>query len=106
MERCVPHSISTISHALTHTQINQARSQGLGAAGCLTIQNQLGCCGYFSPFIEATVRVSSFCPLPTHALRSPLFFFLEKQTLTTPRRSPHLLRALRPSRVQGRLPRL
>ncbi|KAJ7848961.1 hypothetical protein B0H14DRAFT_3867068 [Mycena olivaceomarginata] len=40
-------------------KINQAWSQGLGAAGRLTIQNQLGCCGYFSPFIEATV--SSTC---------------------------------------------
>ncbi|KAJ7798694.1 hypothetical protein B0H14DRAFT_3886367 [Mycena olivaceomarginata] len=39
-------------------KINQAWSQGLGAAGRLTIQNQLGC-GHFSPFIEATV--SSTC---------------------------------------------
>ncbi|KAJ7306309.1 hypothetical protein DFH08DRAFT_793309 [Mycena albidolilacea] len=40
-------------------KINQAWSQGLGATGRLTIQNQLGCCGSFSPFIEATV--SSTC---------------------------------------------
>ncbi|KAJ7767343.1 hypothetical protein B0H16DRAFT_1521894, partial [Mycena metata] len=31
----------------------------LGAAGRLTIQSVLGCCGYFSPFVEATV--SAMC---------------------------------------------
>jgi hypothetical protein len=74
MERCVPRSKFTISYALTHTQVNQAWSQGLGAAGRLTIQNQLGCCGYFSPFIEATVRVSSFL----HPRSSCTFFWKNK----------------------------
>ncbi|KAJ7667222.1 hypothetical protein B0H17DRAFT_256955 [Mycena rosella] len=40
-------------------KINQQWSQEFGAADRLTIQNLLGCCGYFSPFIEATV--SSTC---------------------------------------------
>ncbi|KAJ7017078.1 hypothetical protein C8F04DRAFT_1280051 [Mycena alexandri] len=40
-------------------KVNQQWSQQLGAAGRLTIQSVLGCCGYFSPFVEATV--SSTC---------------------------------------------
>ncbi|KAJ7082397.1 hypothetical protein B0H15DRAFT_785784 [Mycena belliarum] len=40
-------------------KINQQWSQQLDAADRLVIQNVLGCCGYFSPFVEATV--SSTC---------------------------------------------
>ncbi|KAJ7179592.1 hypothetical protein C8R46DRAFT_1074185 [Mycena filopes] len=40
-------------------KINNQWSRDLGADGRLRIQNQLGCCGYFSPFVEATV--SSTC---------------------------------------------
>ncbi|KAJ7063803.1 hypothetical protein C8F01DRAFT_1129357 [Mycena amicta] len=40
-------------------KLNQQWSQELGAAGRLIVQNALHCCGYFSPFIEATV--SSTC---------------------------------------------
>ncbi|KAJ7472540.1 hypothetical protein FB451DRAFT_1249906, partial [Mycena latifolia] len=40
-------------------KINQQWSQELSASARLTIQNLLGCCGYFSPFVEATV--SSTC---------------------------------------------
>ncbi|KAJ6577004.1 hypothetical protein DFH09DRAFT_914218 [Mycena vulgaris] len=40
-------------------KVNQQWSQELGAAGRLTIQSLLGCCGYSSPFVEATV--SSTC---------------------------------------------
>lgn len=40
-------------------KINAQWSRELGIDGRLRIQNQLGCCGYFSPFIEATV--SSTC---------------------------------------------
>ncbi|KAJ7189984.1 hypothetical protein GGX14DRAFT_382643 [Mycena pura] len=36
-------------------KINQQWSQELGAAGRLVVQNALKCCGYFSPFVEATV---------------------------------------------------
>ncbi|KAJ7717388.1 hypothetical protein B0H16DRAFT_1611157, partial [Mycena metata] len=32
----------------------------LGAAGRLTIQSVLGCCGYFSPFVEATVSATCY----------------------------------------------
>ncbi|KAJ7163824.1 hypothetical protein C8R43DRAFT_988824 [Mycena crocata] len=40
-------------------KVNNQWSRDLGAQGRLRIQNQLGCCGYFSPFVEATV--SSTC---------------------------------------------
>ncbi|KII93103.1 hypothetical protein PLICRDRAFT_99501 [Plicaturopsis crispa FD-325 SS-3] len=40
-------------------KINAQWSRALGTEGRLRIQNQLQCCGYFSPFIEATV--SSTC---------------------------------------------
>lgn len=40
-------------------KINAEWSRKLGASGRLRIQDQLECCGYFSPFIEATV--SSTC---------------------------------------------
>ncbi|KAJ7576984.1 hypothetical protein C8J56DRAFT_799725 [Mycena floridula] len=40
-------------------KINAEWSRDLGTEGRLRIQNQLGCCGYFSPFVEATI--SSTC---------------------------------------------
>jgi len=40
-------------------KINAQWSQALGLAGRLRIQNELNCCGYYSPFVEATV--SSAC---------------------------------------------
>ena len=41
-------------------KVNSQWSQGLGAAGRLAIQNQLECCGYFSPFVLATVSQSCY----------------------------------------------
>ena len=41
-------------------KINSQWSRDLGAAGRLAIQNQLGCCGYFSPFVLATVSQSCY----------------------------------------------
>jgi hypothetical protein len=35
-------------------KINAQWSQTLGLSGRLRVQNQLDCCGYFSPFVEAT----------------------------------------------------
>ncbi|KAF8196095.1 tetraspanin Tsp2 family [Pholiota molesta] len=37
-------------------KLNAQWSQGLGTEGRLRIQNELQCCGYFSPFVEATLR--------------------------------------------------
>lgn len=52
-------------------KINAQWSRDLGADGRLRIQNQLRCCGYFSPFVEATVSQTCYarsilpgCKLP------------------------------------------
>ncbi|KIM40810.1 hypothetical protein M413DRAFT_168446 [Hebeloma cylindrosporum] len=52
-------------------KINAQWSQKLGAEGRMRIQNQLSCCGYFSPFIEATISQTCYarsvlpgCKLP------------------------------------------
>ncbi|KAJ7039379.1 hypothetical protein C8F04DRAFT_1318892 [Mycena alexandri] len=52
-------------------KVNKQWSTGLGGEGRLRIQNQLGCCGYFSPFVEATVSATCYartvlpgCKLP------------------------------------------
>jgi hypothetical protein len=41
-------------------KINAEWSRDLGAEGRLRIQNQLECCGYFSPFVEATVSQTCY----------------------------------------------
>ena len=41
-------------------KVNEQWSQSLGAAGRLRIQNELECCGYFSPFVEATVSQTCY----------------------------------------------
>ncbi|KAJ7062787.1 hypothetical protein C8F01DRAFT_104152 [Mycena amicta] len=41
-------------------KVNKQWSTGLGSMGRLRIQNQLGCCGYFSPFVEATVSQTCY----------------------------------------------
>jgi len=52
-------------------KIGDQWSQNLGAEGRMRIQNQLRCCGYFSPFVEATVTQTCYarsilpgCKLP------------------------------------------
>ncbi|KAF7331392.1 hypothetical protein MKEN_00017200 [Mycena kentingensis (nom. inval.)] len=41
-------------------KINRQWSRDLGASGRLRVQNQLGCCGYYSPFVEATVSPTCY----------------------------------------------
>ncbi|KDR70362.1 hypothetical protein GALMADRAFT_144666 [Galerina marginata CBS 339.88] len=41
-------------------KINLQWSKHLGEDGRLTIQNELQCCGYFSPFVEATVSQTCY----------------------------------------------
>ena len=41
-------------------KINAQWSRDLGAEGRLRIQNQLNCCGYFSPFVEATISQTCY----------------------------------------------
>jgi len=52
-------------------KVNAQWSQKLGAQGRMRIQNQLKCCGYFSPFVEATISQTCYarsilpgCKLP------------------------------------------
>jgi len=52
-------------------KVNAQWSRMLGAQGRLRIQNQLKCCGYFSPFVEATISQTCYarsilpgCKLP------------------------------------------
>ncbi|KZS93494.1 hypothetical protein SISNIDRAFT_411239 [Sistotremastrum niveocremeum HHB9708] len=41
-------------------KINAQWSQELGVSGRLRVQNQLSCCGYFSPFVEATISQTCY----------------------------------------------
>ena len=41
-------------------KINAQWSRALGTAGRLKIQDQLDCCGYFNPFVEATVSQTCY----------------------------------------------
>ncbi|KAF6764459.1 tetraspanin Tsp2 [Ephemerocybe angulata] len=41
-------------------KINAQWSRSLGASGRLRIQDQLGCCGYYSPYVEATVSQTCY----------------------------------------------
>ena len=41
-------------------KINAQWSRDLGDSGRLRIQNELGCCGYFGPFVEATVSQTCY----------------------------------------------
>jgi hypothetical protein len=41
-------------------KVNAQWSRALGSEGRLRIQNQLQCCGYFSPFVEATVSQTCY----------------------------------------------
>ncbi|KAG2364824.1 hypothetical protein BDR07DRAFT_748642 [Suillus spraguei] len=41
-------------------KLNAQWSRDLGAEGRLRIQNRLHCCGYYSPFVEATVSQSCY----------------------------------------------
>lgn len=41
-------------------KLNHQWSRNLGPIGRLRIQNRLGCCGYFSPFVEATVSQTCY----------------------------------------------
>jgi hypothetical protein len=61
-------------------KVNKQWSSGLGGAGRLRIQNQLGCCGYFSPFVEATVSASCYARSIIPGCKKPYLDF-EKTVL-------------------------
>lgn len=41
-------------------KVNAQWSRHIGARGRLRIQNQLHCCGYFNPFVEATISQTCY----------------------------------------------
>ena len=62
-------------------KINAEWSRSLGAAGRLRIQNQLACCGYFSPFVEATVSQTCYARSMLPGCKKPYLQF-EQLVLT------------------------
>ncbi|PPQ95638.1 hypothetical protein CVT26_008667 [Gymnopilus dilepis] len=56
-------------------KINAQWSRDLGAEGRLRIQNQLLCCGYFSPFVEATVSQTCYARSVLPGCKAPYLDF-------------------------------
>ncbi|KAJ7740569.1 hypothetical protein B0H16DRAFT_1664462 [Mycena metata] len=56
-------------------KVNKQWSTGLGAEGRLRIQNQLGCCGYFSPFVEATISATCYSRSILSGCKAPYLDF-------------------------------
>jgi hypothetical protein len=63
-------------------KINAQWSQALGSAGRLRVQDQLDCCGYFSPFIEATITQSCYARSVLPGCKLPYMKF-ERKILKT-----------------------
>jgi hypothetical protein len=61
-------------------KINSQWSRDLGSLGRLRIQNQLSCCGYFSPFVEATVTQVCYSRSILPGCKKPYLDF-EKEVL-------------------------
>lgn len=59
-------------------KINQQWSQQLGLAGRARIQNQLHCCGYFSPFVEATASATCYARSVLPGCKAPYMRFERK----------------------------
>ncbi|KAG6884018.1 hypothetical protein C0993_002056 [Termitomyces sp. T159_Od127] len=56
-------------------KINAQWSRALGPAGRARIQNQLSCCGYFSPFVEATVTQACYARSVLPGCKKPYLDF-------------------------------
>ncbi|KAG5635538.1 hypothetical protein H0H81_010935 [Sphagnurus paluster] len=63
-------------------KINAQWSRDLGASGRLRIQNQLKCCGYFSPFVEATVSQTCYARSVLPGCKDPYLVY-ERKVLQT-----------------------
>lgn len=61
-------------------KINAQWSRNLGIRGRLTIQNLLECCGYFSPYVEATVSAKCYSRSQLEGCKGPYMRF-EKRIL-------------------------
>ncbi|KAH8109513.1 hypothetical protein DFH11DRAFT_1861250 [Phellopilus nigrolimitatus] len=56
-------------------KVNAQWSRVLGIDGRLRIQNQLGCCGYYSPFVEATASQTCYARSILPGCKSPYLKF-------------------------------
>jgi hypothetical protein len=56
-------------------KVNAQWSRALGASGRLRIQTQLECCGYFSPFVEATVSQTCYARTILPGCKGPYLDF-------------------------------
>ena len=63
-------------------KINAQWSRELGLDGRLRIQNALTCCGYFSPFVEATVSQTCYARSLIPGCKSPYLKY-QRNVLTT-----------------------
>ena len=64
-------------------KLNAQWSRTLGVMGRLRVQNQLNCCGYFSPFVEATVSQTCYARSLLPGCKGPYIRF-EKLVLAHP----------------------
>ncbi|KIJ56176.1 hypothetical protein M422DRAFT_150887 [Sphaerobolus stellatus SS14] len=60
------------------SKINAQWSRTLGTEGRLRIQNALQCCGYFSPFVEATVSQMCYSRSGLNGCKGPYLAFEKK----------------------------
>ncbi|EMD30876.1 hypothetical protein CERSUDRAFT_60750 [Gelatoporia subvermispora B] len=56
-------------------KINAQWSRDLGLEGRLRVQNQLGCCGYFNPFVEATISQTCYARSLLPGCKAPYVAF-------------------------------
>ena len=56
-------------------KVNSQWSRALGVIGRLRIQNELQCCGYFSPFVEATISQTCYARSQLEGCKGPYLRF-------------------------------
>ncbi|KAJ6480961.1 hypothetical protein C8R45DRAFT_831759 [Mycena sanguinolenta] len=59
-------------------KLNLAWSEDFDVDARRTIQNALGCCGYFSPFVEASISARCYARSVLHGCKGPFFQFEHK----------------------------
>lgn len=56
-------------------KVNSQWSRALGVEGRLRIQNELNCCGYYSPFVEATISQACYARSTLAGCKGPYIDF-------------------------------
>jgi len=62
-------------------KVNSQWSRELGSAGRLSVQNELECCGYYNPFVEATVSASCYSRTVLPGCKQNFFLDFEREVL-------------------------